>query len=170
MGRIDATWSAASATWRAILRAASLPASVVPIGPVRPPEAGLSSLADAMEARPVEKIVCTNCSGLLGICETVCPHCGTSIQSPRAAARTARKNTAMGSLREVVDNRWAMVFLLFCVMGCLGVPLLLISRGFSVPAKVLLSIAATAFTAALVWLAWFALRMAWTEMAPLWSS
>ena len=71
------------------------------------------------------------------------------------------------TLRDVVDSRLAVVLLLFLVMGVLGIPILWMNRRFSLGAKVALSIATTAYTAALVWGCWLAVRMAWDAIAPL---
>src|SRR3954469_1945656 len=61
--------------------------------------------------------------------------------------------------REIVDNQWLMIGMLFFVTAALGLPLLWISRGFSTWAKVVLTIAVLAWTALVLWV--FYLIMAW---------
>ena len=64
--------------------------------------------------------------------------------------------------RELVDNRWLMVAMLFFVTAALGLPLLWISRGFSRTSKIALTIAVLAWTALVFWA--FYLIMAWCYM------
>jgi hypothetical protein len=52
--------------------------------------------------------------------------------------------------REVVDNPWVVLALLFLVMGFLGLPILWASRGFSRRAKVWLSLVVIVYTLALI--------------------
>jgi hypothetical protein len=61
--------------------------------------------------------------------------------------------------RQVVDNPWLMIAMLFLVTAALGLPLLWISRGFSPLAKVLLTVAVLIWTALVLWV--FYLIMAW---------
>jgi hypothetical protein len=65
------------------------------------------------------------------------------------------------SLRVLIDNPWAVLFLLFAVTGFLGIPVLWMSRGFTTTMKVVLSIVITIYTlaligctAAILWWAW----------------
>ncbi len=53
------------------------------------------------------------------------------------------------SWRDAVDNPWVVLALLFLVMAILGLPVLWISKAFSVPMKIFLSIVVTLYTAAL---------------------
>jgi hypothetical protein len=61
--------------------------------------------------------------------------------------------------RELVDNRWLMLAMLFFVTAALGLPLLWISRGFSRTSKIVLTIAVLAWTGLVFW--GFYLIMAW---------
>jgi hypothetical protein len=61
--------------------------------------------------------------------------------------------------RELVDNPWLMVVVLFFVTAALGLPLLWMSRGFSRGSKVVLTFAVLAWTALVFWV--FFLIMAW---------
>lgn len=77
---------------------------------------------------------------------------------PRPASRT--------TLREMIDNRVAVVALLFLVTGVLGIPILWMNCRFSLTSKIVLSIVTTVYTAALFWGTWMAVRMALDAMAP----
>lgn len=54
-----------------------------------------------------------------------------------------------------------MLGLLFLVMAVLGLPLLWVSRAFSRPAKVGLTILVILYTALLAWLCWLAIQAAY---------
>lgn len=75
------------------------------------------------------------------------------IDPPPAAAPRAQ------AWRDVVDNPWLMIAMLFLVTAALGLPFLWISRGFSTLSKIVLTIAVLAWTALALWLFW--LVMAW---------
>jgi hypothetical protein len=59
--------------------------------------------------------------------------------------------------RELLDNPWLIVGMLFLVTAALGLPLLWLSRGFSRPAKIALTFAVLLYTALLFWLVWLIL-------------
>jgi len=61
--------------------------------------------------------------------------------------------------RGLVDNPWLVMAMLFFVTAALGLPVLWISRGFSMLAKVVLTIVVLAWTALVLWVFW--LIMAW---------
>jgi hypothetical protein len=61
--------------------------------------------------------------------------------------------------RELVDNPWLMLTMLFGVTLFLGLPLLWISRGFSPLGKIAVTIAILIWTALVFWVFW--LIMAW---------
>jgi len=63
------------------------------------------------------------------------------------------------SWREIIDNPWLMIAMLFFVTAALGLPFLWMSRGFSTLSKVLLTIAVLLWTALVFWV--FYLIMAW---------
>ena len=65
------------------------------------------------------------------------------------------------SLRAAIDNPYAVLALLFFVTGFLGIPILLMSRGFTPAMKVVWSIIVTIYTLILIgctvgvlWWAW----------------
>src|SRR5215210_6227286 len=61
--------------------------------------------------------------------------------------------------REVIDNRWIVLALLLFVTAAFGLPLLWMSRAFSIRAKVTLTFVALAWTALVFWA--FFVIMAW---------
>lgn len=63
------------------------------------------------------------------------------------------------SWRDLLDNRWLMIAMLFLVTAALGLPFLWASRGFTTLGKVLLTIAVLLWTALVLWA--FYLIMAW---------
>ena len=66
---------------------------------------------------------------------------------------------ATGGLRELVDNRWLVLGLLFFVTAALGLPVLWASRGFSFAGKVVVTLAVLVWTALVLWV--FGLIMIW---------
>jgi len=68
--------------------------------------------------------------------------------------------------REVVDNQWVMIGMLFFVTAALGLPLLWISRGFSTSAKVVLTIAVLAWTALVFWVFFLIMAWCWSQLEP----
>ena len=70
-----------------------------------------------------------------------------------APAPSSSATPSESSLRKIADNPYAVIALIFCVTGCLGIPVIMICRGFSRPKKVLwivISIVYTAFLFVLV--------------------
>jgi hypothetical protein len=61
--------------------------------------------------------------------------------------------------REIIDNPWLMILMLFFVTAALGLPFLWMSRGFSALGKVVMTIAVLLWTALVLWV--FYLIMAW---------
>lgn len=54
--------------------------------------------------------------------------------------------------RKLADNPYAVIALIFCVTGCLGIPVILICRSFSPQKKVLWVIISIIYTAFLFFL------------------
>lgn len=69
-----------------------------------------------------------------------------------------------GSIRAAIDNPLVVLGLLFFVMAILGLPLLWMSRGFSVPAKIGWSIAVTIYTTALIGCTGMILTWTWSRI------
>jgi hypothetical protein len=70
-----------------------------------------------------------------------------------------------GGWRELVDNRWLVLGMLFFVMAILGLPLLWMSRAFSRPTKVVLSIVVVLYTGMLFYLCWLVMVWSYTRIA-----
>lgn len=68
------------------------------------------------------------------------------------------------SLRAAIDNPYAVLALLFFVMGALGIPFLWLSRGFTTTMKVVWSIAVTVYTLALIGCTAAVLWWAWSQV------
>lgn len=80
---------------------------------------------------------------------------------------TSRQNSQQ-SWRGLVDNPWIVLFLLFFVMAILALPLVWMSRAFSKPIKILLSVVAVGYTGLLFWLTWQVLLWSWTRIIDVW--
>ena len=74
------------------------------------------------------------------------------------------KEGSQQSWRALVDNPWIVLFLLFFVMAILAIPLLWMSRAFSMSSKILLSMVAIGYTGLLFWLTWLVLYWAWLRI------
>ena len=70
------------------------------------------------------------------------------------------------SWRELVDNPWLMLCLLFGVTLFLGLPLLWISRGFSLLGKVAVTILVLLWTAIVFWGFWLIIAWSIARIAP----
>jgi len=68
--------------------------------------------------------------------------------------------------RDIVDNQWLMIAMLFLVTAALGLPLLWISRGFSTWAKIVLTMAVLAWTALVFWVFFLIMAWSWSQLRP----
>jgi hypothetical protein len=68
--------------------------------------------------------------------------------------------------REFVDNPWLLIILLFFVTAALGLPFLWISRGFSAPWKIVLTIAVLLWTAMVFWVFFLIMAWCWSQLQP----
>jgi len=98
-------------------------------------------------------ILCSECGTELPPSASVCPHCKAAARpsasySPQAANSAASENP-------LLDRPWLILCLLFFVTAILGLPLLWISRGFSLTWKIVLSLIVTLYTALLLWGFWW---------------
>jgi hypothetical protein len=103
-----------------------------------------------------------------------CHVCGASERSAIVAATVVAEDTSADAksavgrpatpFRQVVDNRWCVLGLLFLVMAVLGLPILWASRAFSRPAKLALTALVIVYTALLAWLCWLAVRAAYHQI------
>lgn len=70
-------------------------------------------------------------------------------------------------VRKLLDNPWVVLATLFAVTGCLGIPLLFVSRGFTPAARIKWSIISIIYTALLLWGFTLIMRWCWSQIAPL---
>lgn len=74
------------------------------------------------------------------------PPLGDSSMPPTPLPSPADKNP---SWRKLADNPYAVIALIFCVTGCLGIPLILVSRTFTPAQKALWVVVSLIYTAIL---------------------
>lgn len=55
------------------------------------------------------------------------------------------------------DHPWVVLACLFLAAGALGIPLIWVSRAFSRPVKILLTVLVTLYTALMLWILWLVL-------------
>jgi hypothetical protein len=83
------------------------------------------------------------------------------VETPPAA----RPSQPRQSWRELVDQPWPMLAMLFGVTLFLGLPLLWVSRGFSTWGKVVVTIAVLAWSALVFWVFWLVMVWSITRLA-----
>jgi hypothetical protein len=83
-----------------------------------------------------------------------------------ASAPGSSSTTKQPSLFDLIDNPWVVLTLLFFVMAILGLPVLWKSRGFSVLAKIGLSIVVALYTALLFYLLYLLFVWCWSQIGP----
>ena len=128
-------------------------------------------------ARPmsytVEKIVCRNCFAVLDVEDNFCRHCGAGTRETSASAASSHSSRAVPPQpawpvrkppKPVYDNPWAVLGLLFLVLGPLGLPVLWHSRAFSRSSKIALSVAVAVMIIAMFGFVLWSLKEA---LAPL---
>lgn len=104
----------------------------------------------------VDLSICSACGRALTASSPVCTECGAANPGVAVTPGTPR---AAGQMRKLIDNPWVVLALLFLVTAGLGLPVLWISRGFSVASKIVVSVIVLVYTALVVWLFW--LVMLW---------
>lgn len=74
-------------------------------------------------------------------------------------ARVAEQpDSSSDSALDLIQSKWAVLVVLFCVTGILGIPLLWINKKFSTVERLVWSIVVTIYTAILIWIV-FAILM-----------
>ena len=68
------------------------------------------------------------------------------------------------AIRKLVDNPWVLLGLLFLVTAALGIPVLWVSRAFSTPVKILLTIVVSVYTILILWLFWIVMAWCWPSV------
>lgn len=107
----------------------------------------------------VTTIVCAECGAELPPSANVCPGCGAAA-AVTAAEKPPQMAGSTAGVRSLLDRPWLILILLFFVTAILGLPLLWISRGFSLAWKIVLSVVVTTYTTLLLWGFW--LIMNWS--------
>lgn len=108
-----------------------------------------------MDAIPAAQFFCPRCSGEVPAAASVCPHCGATLSvSPEER-------------RDLLDNPWVVLGLLFLATGALGLPFLWRSKGFSPLGKLVVGVTVTLYTLLLLGLAAWAVMWAWRSMGQL---
>ncbi|MBW3599053.1 MAG: hypothetical protein KY475_17500 [Planctomycetes bacterium] len=107
-----------------------------------------------MEPVNAAQFLCPHCSAEVAAAAEVCPHCGARLTSPAPPPEK----------RDLLDNRWVVLGLLFLATGALGLPFLWRSKGFTPVGKVVVGVIVTIYTAALIALAAWAVWWAWRSM------
>jgi hypothetical protein len=114
-------------------------------------------VAEPSEALNAAQFYCPKCSADVPAEAAVCPRCGASLIAT---------SEPLERRRDMLDNPWVVLGMLFLATGVLGLPFLWRSRGFSPFAKVVVGVAVTIYTALLVWLAAAAVMWAWQNAQP----
>ena len=123
-------------------------------------------MAAMTKAQSIASIFCHQCHVEAGADDRQCRRCGAELRTAELEAPAAGLKTPT-TWRELIDSRWAVLLLLFGVMGPLAIPILLKSRSFSTVSKVVLSVVVTIYIAALVWCAWLAVKSAYDQLQDL---
>jgi ribosomal protein L40E len=134
-------------------RVVGVPALVQNQGPTR-------SVSEKMEPKLVDTIVCPACGAELPPSARVCARCGSATTASMAGGSQLPPAATCRAGRSLLDEPWFILGLLFLVTAVLGLPLLWTSRGFSRVWRIVLSVAVTLYTAALLW--GFGLIMHWS--------
>jgi hypothetical protein len=78
-----------------------------------------------------------------------------------------RPQEAKPQWRELVDNPWLLLAVLFFVTAALGIPFLWMSRGFSTPCKIVVTIAVLLWTALVFWVFFLIMAWCWSQLRPI---
>jgi len=123
-------------------------------------------------ARPdpaaIEKIVCPRCCAVLDAADNYCRRCGAPTAANVAPAASSRQTNLSppraifapgGTQGALSESRWAVLLMLFAVLGPLAIPMLWRSSRFSRTWKAVLTVLVLALTVLLVWLLWYVVAM-----------
>ena len=84
-----------------------------------------------------------------------------TMNHPERPAHDANGSGNRGGVYQLIDRPWALVAVLFFATLALGIPLIWMSRAFSVPVKLMLTIAITIYTALVFWGFWVVMSWAY---------
>lgn len=84
---------------------------------------------------------------------------------PTSKPASAKSSAAQEPLwRRALDNPWVMLGMLFFVTAALGLPVLWMSRGFSLAGKIVVSVLVIAWTVLILWLFWLVMVWSYTRI------
>jgi hypothetical protein len=86
------------------------------------------------------------------------------MNQPQHPVDDAREFGQRGGVYQLIDRPWPLVGILFFVTLALGIPLLWMSRAFSAPMKLLLTIAVCVHTALVFWGFWLVMNWAYQRV------
>ncbi len=109
------------------------------------------------QSRTDSPLACPACGAQLASNASHCTRCGRTAAAGASTVVTTRTRSDVE--RRAIDRPWFVLALLFCVTAALGLPILWKSRGFSLIAKLLVSLLVTVYTVLLLWGFW--LLMNW---------
>lgn len=89
--------------------------------------------------------------------------------SPDAPPKPTPAPPAESKWRQLADNPTAVIALIFLVTGCLGIPVILICRGFSPSKKVLWIVVSILYTALLFFLVGLVCMWAYGNIMKAWN-
>jgi hypothetical protein len=72
--------------------------------------------------------------------------------------------------KDAIDKPWMVLLVLFGVTGCLGIPLLFMSRGFTNTSRILWSLVSILYTALLLWGFVLIMQWCWGRLEPVFMS
>jgi len=117
-------------------------------------------------ALDIEKIICHRCYTVLDAGDSFCRHCGAATGNRGVSSPGPIKFAPdqAGEPSKWTENRWAVLVLLFLVLGPLALPLLWRSRQFSPVWKAILTTLVLGLT---VWILWWIQHDLQRSLAPL---
>jgi hypothetical protein len=89
----------------------------------------------------------------------------TSESEPQAGESVARGGGLRAKHARIIDNPWAVLAAIFCAMMFLGIPLLWVSRGFSLGGKIFWTIATLIYSGVIIWLFWLVMWWSYRSIA-----
>jgi hypothetical protein len=112
-------------------------------------------------------LACPRCQAELLPTDVRCPACGattladSAVNVPQIPASVVTSPVAPAGpkRRAVIDNPYAVLAAVFLAMAVFGIPLIWMSRAWSTPTKVVLTLVTLAYTVLILWL--FSLVMLW---------